>query len=228
MTQARRPKQSGAGVEEAGAHSPGRSLTQADMVLIAFFRLSGGSTSKVPYEELVIQAWRDYPEAFSLRNHPEHPDASDIHKRLYQTLKSGGLIVSLGNKFFRLTDKGVAAGAALVAAVERAPAPSEQERGRLSRTEQSFIQQAQGSRAFATWRAGQRDQLIDYDARMFFQFSTGTAVGERRRRRDAAKEALEKARRIGTPDATDLAQLANYLSEKFSALFEERDHAGSR
>ena len=67
----------------------------------------------MPYEDLVLQAWRDYPEAFSLRNHPEYPDASDIHKKLYQSLRSNGFVVSLGNKFFRLTEEGVANASAL-------------------------------------------------------------------------------------------------------------------
>ena len=79
-----------------------RPLTQSEMLLISFYRSSGGTTSKVPYEELVLQAWRDFPQTFSLRNHPEHPDASDMHKTLYQALKPQGLVIPLGNKIFRL------------------------------------------------------------------------------------------------------------------------------
>jgi len=79
------------------------------MVLILFYHNSGRTTNKVPYEELVIQLWQDFPEVFSLRNHPEYPDASDVHKKLYHgPLKDEGLILSLSNKVFRLTDKGVA------------------------------------------------------------------------------------------------------------------------
>src|SRR5665811_1964919 len=73
-------------------------LTQSDMVLVSMARAAKGTTDRIPYEEIVLQAWRDFPQAFSLRSHPEHPDASDIHKKLYQTLKPAGLVASLGNK----------------------------------------------------------------------------------------------------------------------------------
>ena len=83
-------------------------LTQPEMVLLSMYRVSHGTTQKIPYEELVLQAWRDYPEAFSLRNYPEYPDGSDIHKKLYNGfLKTDNLVLSLGDKNFRLTEKGV-------------------------------------------------------------------------------------------------------------------------
>ena len=73
-----------------------RQFTQAEKVLVALYRAANGTTAQVPYEEIVIQAWRDFPQTFSLRNHPEHPDSSDIHKRIYQTLKPKGLVIALG------------------------------------------------------------------------------------------------------------------------------------
>lgn len=82
-------------------------LNQGEMVLLAMYRFSRASQEPIPYAEIVLQAWRDYPETFSLRGHPEHPDASDIHKRLYGPLKTADLVESLGNKVFRLTAKGI-------------------------------------------------------------------------------------------------------------------------
>ena len=84
-----------------------RRLNQGEMVLLAMYRFSNASQEPIPYAEIVLQAWRDYPDTFSLRGHPEHPDASDIHKRLYGPLKTAELVESLGNKVFRLTEKGV-------------------------------------------------------------------------------------------------------------------------
>jgi hypothetical protein len=95
----------------------------------------------VPYEELVLQARRDYPEAFSLRNHPEHPDASDIHKRLYQTLKPAGLIVSVGSKVFRLTEAGVNRAKELDAPANAAGVATSATRARPGREEQHLLHQ---------------------------------------------------------------------------------------
>jgi hypothetical protein len=183
---------------------------------LALAHSAGWTTNQVPYEDLVLQAWRDFPGDFSLRNHPEHPDASDIHKRLYQTLRPKGYVVSLGNKVFRLTDSG------LVAA--RAIQPSEQAtmgtpNKRLARDEQAFLERAFASRAFRTWNAGHPDELIEFDARLFFEFSTGTPVAERALRVESAERAIDKASELSLTNAADLAALVRYLTIKFGYLW---------
>ena len=192
-----------------------RRLTQADMVLIALYRAAEGTTARVPYEELVLRAWRTFPYAFSLRNHPQFPDASDIHKRVYQTLKPGGMVLTLGNKVFRLTEKGLAEAKKLSRAVA-AESPAQAPQGlRLARDEEEFVRHALQSRAFNTWTSEGRDELIDYDARVFFQFSTGTPKQERRRKVEFAREAIEHARAIGIDSAVELDGLVEFLLERF-------------
>lgn len=220
-------RQSGDGEQVAYGH-PRKTLTQSEMVLVSFYKLSGGSTNRVDYDELVLQAWKDWRPSFSLRNHPEYPDSADIHKRLYQTLASAGFVVSLRNKFFRLTDKGVAEGARLIATINNKSSPSDNTEYRLSRSEKTFIQQATASRAFAVWQSGYPDKLVDHDARMFFQFSTGTPVKDRRLKRDSARETIAKAQHTGIAGSEELEKLANYLSATFSGLFEERNYDKSR
>lgn len=192
-------------------------LTQADQALIAFHRAANGSTERVPYEEIVLQAWRDFPESFSLRNHPEHPDASDIHKKLYQTLKPGGYVVSLGNKVFRLTDAGVARAAALLEQSTR----STSQRTRLSREDDRLFQHALKSRALEKWESERASEIIDYDARLFFQFSTGTPKKDRRLRLKAMLDMTACAAELDQPKAEELRLLATFLHESFRPLFEE-------
>lgn len=199
--------------------SPSQSLKQQDMILISFHHASGGTTNKVPYEELVIQLWKDFPENFSLRNHPEYPDASDVHKKLYNgPLKDEGLITSLGNKVFRLTDKGIAHAVEVIASLEATPTIPTRDKSRLSREESNFLKHAQGSRAFATWKAGEREKLVDYDARVFFQFSTGTKVEDRKLKVNFARESIERASGTGIEGAGDLAALAEFLIDNFDGL----------
>jgi hypothetical protein len=196
-------------------------LTQHEMVLLSLARASKWTTEKVPYEDLVLQAWRDFPQVFSLRNHPEHPDASDIHKRLYQTLKPAGLVVTLGNKIFRLTEQGVERAQALSTALERhsgaIPANA-----RLGRDERNFVEHALSSRAFSTWLSGESERLIDYDARMFFRFSTGTPVDERKLRVEFAERAIGKAQALGMESAEGLMTLTALLVQRFPHLLGER------
>ncbi|MDQ3566042.1 MAG: hypothetical protein M3464_09690 [Chloroflexota bacterium] len=207
-------------VQSRSGTSP--TLTQSDKVLIAFHHVANGSTSKVPYEELVLQAWRDYPEAFSLRNHPEYPDASDIHKKIYQSLKPSGFVVSLGNKVFRLTDAGIEKASKLL---EKEDSGDDQERARLSRNEQTFINNALRSRVLSAWR-DQPERLVDYDARVFFQFSTGTVFEDRKHRVEFALDTIRKARELRIGGSDELAALAEFLDNQFGHLFRRSESHG--
>ena len=189
-----------------------QSLTKSDMVLLALYRASGGGTGRVPYEDLVLQAWRDYPEAFSLRNHPEHPDASDIHKKLYQSLKSHGFVVALGNKFFRLTEDGVANASAL-SRVRLSDSSSTAVR--LSREHEGFLLHARTTRAFRAWREGRKEDLVNHDCRLFFGYGATTPRTVRSQRVQHAKRAIEQACTLHLPDAGTLRDLALHLEAKF-------------
>ena len=187
-------------------------LTKSDMVLLAMYRASKGGKTRVPYEDLVLQAWRDYPGAFSLRNHPEHPDASDIHKKLYQSLKSDGLVVPLGNKCFRLTEGGVATASALDGAVPSAPAGSVT---RLSREQEVFLRHARATRAFRTWQNGRKNDLVNHDSRLFFGYGVSTPPKLRLQRVRLAEQAIEQACALHLPDGDMLRELALYLESTF-------------
>jgi len=194
-------------------------LNKAEMTLIAMYRAGKASIEKLPYEEIVLCAWKEFPEAFSLRNYPDHPDASDVHKPLYSVLIAKGLAVSLGNKVFRLTEAGLLRAERLVGVV------STQYRGvseRLSRPEEMLFQHVLGTRAFENWKK-KKDSgaLVDYDARLFFQFGTSTSFAERKRRLSTVIATLEKAKKLKFADSEDLLALARVLAKRFSALFQE-------
>ncbi len=185
------------------------------MVLIALYRAADNGVAKVPYEEIVLQAWKDFPDAFSLRNHPEHPDGSDIHKRLYQNLKANGLAKSLGDKFFRLTEEGASQASRLLQSPSVQQGGAASTRERLSRSEEKIVRNALKSRAFSTWLRGAQSELVDFDARIFFQFGGGTPPEERERRAKTSIRAFEKAAQLKIEHAAELKDLATFLSESF-------------
>lgn len=209
---------------------PVRRLVQRERILIALYHASNGSTARVAYEELVIQAWTDFRKEFSLRNHPEYPESSDVHKQLYNdsyNIKEG-LAVALGNKNWRLTDKGVATAEQLIKELsgqQPSQVPQAQEstneKGRLDRPAKNFIDHALKARALVNWRAGQQDKLVDYDVRTFFQFTSGTKVDDRKKKVKNAQGWIDHAKAIGIPGADDLQALAALLTENFGHLFKE-------
>jgi hypothetical protein len=115
--------------------SSNRGRERQEKILRAIFEVAGGTTKVCAYEDIVVQAWRMWPEEFGLRGYVnEFPDSSDLHKPLYGPLKRDGLVRSL-NKKFGLTDRGLGA-------VERARAGATSDRsarGRLERDEKAEL-----------------------------------------------------------------------------------------
>jgi hypothetical protein len=93
------------------------------------------------------------------------------------------------------------------------------EGSRLTRQERAFLGGALKSRAFAVWRGKDLTRLIDYDVRLFFGFSTVTALAVRRRRAAAAKRLIAKATVLGVDGASELAVLADHLTQRFWPMF---------
>ena len=127
-------------------------------------------------------------------------------------------VVSLGNKVFRLTQTGLDEAVRLRDGNkdEEIPAPS----SRLGREEERIFQHALQSQAFDAWKRGKGADLIDYDARMFFQFSTGTPVTDRRRRVESTMSVLSKVSELKEgEEAKTLLDLAQELADRFSHLW---------
>ena len=201
-------------------------LSQSEMVLLATYRASKSFGVRVPYEEIVLQVWKDFPETFSLNNHPEYPDSHPVIRRLSSDLLTNRFVVSLRKQVYRLTEKGLEVAKELdtqdlTTSQRKIKNKSTTPVIHLNREQEDFLQHAIRSRTFSTWKQGKREDLIDYDARMFFQFSTGTSVKERQRKVENAREAIEKAVSLAMNDSTELNDLFVFLKNKFSQLFEE-------
>ena len=192
------------------------------MVLLAMFRVAGKTTKKLAYEDIALRAWQDFPEAFSLRNHPAHPEPSDIHKRIYGNLVKEGLAKSLGNKFFRLTDEGVVKSASLETAIS-GKTTKKQIKERLSRAEEEFYRHAIRSRTYQNWQEEGPQSLVDFDVRLFFQFGVSTATQERRKRADWVISMLQKAKSLKANEAGYLLEVAKYLRSNFEEVFKEEE-----
>ena len=198
-------------------------LSHADKVLISLYRASNGKTERVPFEILVLNAWKNFPIDFSLPNHPEHPDSSVIAKRLYSDLITKRFVISLKNKVYRLTEKGVVEAQSILGL-----AHSKKENKKkstdilLNRDEEQFLENALKSKTFLVWKKGNKQDLIDYDVRVFFQFSTGTPMKERKRRVETAEDAIKKATTLNMPESLMLNELFDFLVRNFPQLFQEK------
>jgi|GEM_PF-2911663 len=197
-------------------------LSHADKILVSFYEVSNGTTERVPFENIVLQAWRDFPIDFSLPNHPEHPDSYVISKRIYSDLITNRLAVSLKNKTYRLSEKGLVEAEKILGLMSKSPKGKKNIDIQLNRDEKQFLDNALRSKTFTVWKKGDKQDLIDYDVRVFFQFSTGTPVKERKRRVETAEDSIRKATALNMPEIIELKELFDFLVQNFPQLFQEK------
>lgn len=94
-----------------------QSLTNAEKVLLAAMRLCNGDSSRsFTAEELAVAAWIDDKESFGLRGYENtYPDSNKLFKSIDSKggLVAKGLIVKVGDRTFRVSGGGIAAGSRL-------------------------------------------------------------------------------------------------------------------
>ncbi len=158
-------------------------------ILQAIYEVSGGTTKLCQYEDIVVSAWKGWPEEFGLRGYvDEYPDSSDLHKPLYGPLKREGFVRS-GNKSFGLTERGVSEVQSLNG--KGADDAGEAARGRLSRDQKREIVRLSESPVLAVALEG--DDLLDTDMYEFYGVTVRTSPADFQGRISTVDAAIDAA-----------------------------------
>lgn len=193
-------------------------MNRSEKVLLTLYRLSQDSDRSIQYEDLVVAAYKAFPEDFSLRGYPEYPDASDIHKPIYNYLKPRGL-VRVANKNFKLTEAGRRTAQSLI------QASTATERHRLTRHQEMAVERHLRSAAVMLVDKGELDQLIDTDCQRFYGFAPWTKPKEASALREELLDLLDALKFINADKAGLLLRADLALYGRFRHLFEEAQHA---
>src|SRR5262249_39823895 len=152
------------------------SRERPEKIVVAMFKLSGGKTTALKYEDIVVEAFKLFPDEFALRGYPEYPDSSDIHKPLYGVLKRGGLVRS-ANKTFSLTQRGIEVGRRMAEASSRAPtAPRRADR--MTRDVELEVERMAGSAALRLHVEENDARILDTDFYAFLGCTVRTPRNE--------------------------------------------------
>jgi hypothetical protein len=148
--------------------SPGRERHQ--MILLSIYKVADGTTRLSAYEDIVVEAWKLFPQEFGLRGYVDkYPDSSDLHKPLYGPLKRDGY-VRVQNKKFGLTDSGLAA-------AERLRKPDEVEPaylGRVRRDQRIEFERLSKKSSVALLEENRASELVDTDLYDFYGVTVRT------------------------------------------------------
>jgi hypothetical protein len=85
-------------------------LTKAEKLLVAAARIDATHHSEFTAEDLVVEAFKRFPNDFSLKGYPEYPDNNSVLTMLMgkeARLIASGWLSKTGTKKYRITPKGV-------------------------------------------------------------------------------------------------------------------------
>jgi hypothetical protein len=191
-----------------------KALSKPQKILAIMFDLCCGQSKALLYEDIVVAAFKRYPEDFQLRGYPQYPDSSDIHKPLYE-MKSAGL-VRAANKTFQLTSQGFE--------VARQLLHSEaSDKNRLTKAEESEINRIVNSAAFRLFQ-DDRDSILDTDYYEYLGVTVRTGKGDfwgRVRNVEQAVQAHGKKR--GDNLSLALKDLHEFLMVRFKEELDARN-----
>ncbi len=197
-------------------------MTKAEKVLVVLARLCEGRDSAVPYEDLVVAAFEAFPRDFCLRGYPQYPDASDIHKPVYNHLRPKGF-VRVANKTFRITAAGRARADEIERANNGADTPVEAKPKRLTRSQSAAVQRYRRSAAVELVEAGRQDELIDTDCQRFYGFAAWSTPKEAMGLRADFLATLSAVKDINKDLAEILRRTDEALFSRFSSIFGDED-----
>jgi len=191
-----------------------QALSKPQKILAVMYELCQGDATALQYEDIVVAAFKRYPEDFQLRGYPQYPDSSDVHKPLYE-MKQQGLLRS-ANKTFELTPRGLEVASRLV--------HSEREnKDRLTKLEQSEINRIVNSAAFKLFQEGSKESILDTDFYEYLGVTVRTSRANCLGRLSNVEHAIaahEQKRADGL--SPGLRALHEFLLSKFKAEIQAR------
>lgn len=203
-------------------------IPRPEKILVAMLKLSNGTMKPLEYEDIVVAAWKLFPEDFGLRKFVhEYPDASDIHKPLYGPLKNRGFVLS-GNKKFKLTEKGVTYATELdkvrqgISSMDGINGTSNKA-DRLSRDKENELKRICETDAFRFFATGQSEKILDTDFYAYLGATVRTEKHEFLGRLSAVSEAVKDAVKISpNPKYQMVGQLHEFICGKFSEIINRK------
>jgi hypothetical protein len=192
-------------------------LPRWQKLLLTLYELTGDSKKIIKYEDIVVAAFKKFPETFHLRGYKEYPDSGDlIHKPLYD-MRPHGLLTG-HQKMFSLTDKGLLFARKLKKLVSKGGKAY----FKPSREITKEIERILSSEAFDFFNNKNREKILDTDFLSYLGVSVHTSRNEFLNRLQTIKYAIEIAKKF-YPFKTYkiLTDYHKFMTKKFKNLIKE-------
>lgn len=176
------------------------SLSIAEKLLLAAYDLEQRGKTTFSAEDLVVAAWKSFPEAFGLAGYrsedgrPAYPDSNRVFAEIMGTkpIRNRGLIVKVGTKMYQLTEAGRRQARALIGR-DASPGVA---RASLDRKVAGKLRALLESKALGKMKDGRGDELTFHDACAFWGISPRSSANDFHARVADFEAVVDAARRV--------------------------------
>lgn len=193
-------------------------LSRTEMLFLVMYDMTK-IDKNLKFEDIVVEAFKKFPEDFHLRGYEEYPDSGDlVHKPLYSLRKKGYL--EANNKVFSLTDRGLNFAMQISAAAEGEIIKSS---ARFSRFVEKEINRIKSTEGFKLFISGEKGEINDTDFYSYFGITPRTSKNNFHGRFNTITEVIEELSR--KKDATEennkiISYYKFLVDEKFKHIVE--------
>jgi hypothetical protein len=199
-------------------------LTVQDKLVLAAYHLEREGRSPFTAEDLVVAAWRDYPDTFGLAGYKTaegtlmYPDSNRVFAEIMgsKPVRKRGLLTKVGEKMYRLTEAGTHHATLLI---QRAGDDTSQKSG-LGRDVRHYVERLLESRAMRKYREARSEEITFFDACAFYGISPRSSAIELQGQIANFLGVLEAAKNAAGRDAVTLQHDGKrYDAEDINNLF---------
>ena len=203
-----------------------KDLGVQEKLLLSALTLTEQGKGRFSAEDLVVSAWRRYPDAFGLSGYtnesgsPLYPNSNRIYAEIMgsKPLRKNGLLRKVGSKIYELTDAGKAKALSLS---ERKQSPGA-EKWTLAREQVEFVRRLFDSKAATKVRTSKAEEVSFFDACGFWGISAGSNAKDLWSRFAEIESVLAAAAKsMGGKDAVRLTHGTGEFSIRDVNLLEE-------
>jgi hypothetical protein len=211
-----------------------RKLSVADKLVAAAHKLTLSGKAPFTAEDLVVAAWRAYPDTFGLPGYagPDgrslYPDSNRVFAEIMGTkpVRQRGFLVKVGNKLYQLTEAGIHYAGGLE------PQSGGIEKVGLGRELKDELERLLRAKATDKFATGSIDEITFHDACGFWKISARSTAIEFTGRYNNIERLLNSAStsardnsivlrhggdKITLDDITKLQEMHHFMHERFAA-----------
>jgi len=175
-------------------------LTNYEKIVLAASSLENRGKKQFSAEDLVIEAWENFPNAFSLDGYPDHPDSNRVYAILMDSKSRAahGWIQKVGKKRYQLST----AGRMIADAIGGVGTQSEKKAFDLTREQKYLLSRLWASKAAQKSVSGRKDQIIFPDACSFWDISPRTTAATLKMRIDNTEMVLSRSLNVANEEGS--------------------------